>query len=190
MSYLDGKGNLESQGTGKSQPHYYNLDTWQLTTYSRFARILEHLENYWPIFQSGEMEKKVECLRNAVILEINFRHFPLIFTVPTAVQSLSDELLKYYQQVTRAILGDDPHLMKVYPRRACRYPVTLSSVLLLILFFFLRSLCWTFSQTPRSLPSCPTLYMSSVGYVLLAINRGGSEVKHHRAVDKRIFPSV
>ncbi|CAF92633.1 unnamed protein product [Tetraodon nigroviridis] len=34
-------------------------------------------------------------------------------TVPTAVQSLSDELLKYYQQVTRAILGDDPHLMKV-----------------------------------------------------------------------------
>ncbi|XP_003966840.1 TAF6-like RNA polymerase II p300/CBP-associated factor-associated factor 65 kDa subunit 6L [Takifugu rubripes] len=34
-------------------------------------------------------------------------------TVPTAVQSLSDELMKYYQQVTRAILGDDPHLMKV-----------------------------------------------------------------------------
>ncbi|XP_057208601.1 TAF6-like RNA polymerase II p300/CBP-associated factor-associated factor 65 kDa subunit 6L isoform X1 [Triplophysa rosa] len=34
-------------------------------------------------------------------------------TVPTAVQSLSDDLLKYYQQVTRAILGEDPHLMKV-----------------------------------------------------------------------------
>uniref|UniRef100_A0A7N6B4P4 TATA box binding protein associated factor (TAF) histone-like fold domain-containing protein n=1 Tax=Anabas testudineus TaxID=64144 RepID=A0A7N6B4P4_ANATE len=34
-------------------------------------------------------------------------------TVPTAVQSLSDDLLKYYQQITRAILGDDPHLMKV-----------------------------------------------------------------------------
>ncbi|XP_037116471.1 TAF6-like RNA polymerase II p300/CBP-associated factor-associated factor 65 kDa subunit 6L isoform X2 [Syngnathus acus] len=34
-------------------------------------------------------------------------------TVPSAVQSLSEELLKYYQQVTRAILGDDPHLMKV-----------------------------------------------------------------------------
>ncbi|XP_047424072.1 TAF6-like RNA polymerase II p300/CBP-associated factor-associated factor 65 kDa subunit 6L [Mugil cephalus] len=34
-------------------------------------------------------------------------------TVPTAVQSLSDELLKYYQQITRAILGEDPHLMKV-----------------------------------------------------------------------------
>uniref|UniRef100_A0A8C8E0S2 TAF6-like RNA polymerase II p300/CBP-associated factor-associated factor 65 kDa subunit 6L n=1 Tax=Oryzias sinensis TaxID=183150 RepID=A0A8C8E0S2_9TELE len=33
--------------------------------------------------------------------------------VPTAVQSLSDDLLKYYQQITRAILGDDPHLMKV-----------------------------------------------------------------------------
>uniref|UniRef100_A0A3B3UNX3 TAF6-like RNA polymerase II, p300/CBP-associated factor (PCAF)-associated factor n=1 Tax=Poecilia latipinna TaxID=48699 RepID=A0A3B3UNX3_9TELE len=34
-------------------------------------------------------------------------------TVPTAVQTLSDDLLKYYQQITRAILGDDPHLMKV-----------------------------------------------------------------------------
>ncbi|XP_051509630.1 TAF6-like RNA polymerase II p300/CBP-associated factor-associated factor 65 kDa subunit 6L isoform X2 [Myxocyprinus asiaticus] len=33
--------------------------------------------------------------------------------VPTAVQSLSDDLLKYYQQITRAILGEDPHLMKV-----------------------------------------------------------------------------
>lgn len=37
----------------------------------------------------------------------------VIVTVPTAVQSLSDDLLKYYQQITRAILGDDPHLMKV-----------------------------------------------------------------------------
>lgn len=36
-----------------------------------------------------------------------------LVTVPTAVQSLSDDLLKYYQQITRAILGDDPHLMKV-----------------------------------------------------------------------------
>ncbi|XP_043953768.1 TAF6-like RNA polymerase II p300/CBP-associated factor-associated factor 65 kDa subunit 6L isoform X2 [Gambusia affinis] len=34
-------------------------------------------------------------------------------TVPTAVQTLSDDLLKYYQQITRAILGDDPHLMKM-----------------------------------------------------------------------------
>uniref|UniRef100_A0A671M2V6 TAF6-like RNA polymerase II p300/CBP-associated factor-associated factor 65 kDa subunit 6L n=1 Tax=Sinocyclocheilus anshuiensis TaxID=1608454 RepID=A0A671M2V6_9TELE len=34
-------------------------------------------------------------------------------TVPTAVQSLSEDLLKYYQQITRAILGEDPHLMKV-----------------------------------------------------------------------------
>ncbi|XP_051939558.1 TAF6-like RNA polymerase II p300/CBP-associated factor-associated factor 65 kDa subunit 6L [Hippocampus zosterae] len=33
--------------------------------------------------------------------------------VPSAVQSLSEDLLKYYQQITRAILGDDPHLMKV-----------------------------------------------------------------------------
>ncbi|TNN47485.1 TAF6-like RNA polymerase II p300/CBP-associated factor-associated factor subunit 6L [Liparis tanakae] len=34
-------------------------------------------------------------------------------TVPTAVQSLSEDLLKYYQQITRAVLGEDPHLMKV-----------------------------------------------------------------------------
>ncbi|XP_023696132.1 TAF6-like RNA polymerase II p300/CBP-associated factor-associated factor 65 kDa subunit 6L [Paramormyrops kingsleyae] len=34
-------------------------------------------------------------------------------TVPTAVQSLSDDLYKYYQQITRSILGEDPHLMKV-----------------------------------------------------------------------------
>ncbi|XP_069036312.1 TAF6-like RNA polymerase II p300/CBP-associated factor-associated factor 65 kDa subunit 6L isoform X2 [Lepisosteus oculatus] len=34
-------------------------------------------------------------------------------TVPTAVQNLSDDLLKYYQQTTRAILGEDQHLMKV-----------------------------------------------------------------------------
>ncbi|KAJ8008104.1 hypothetical protein DPEC_G00101300 [Dallia pectoralis] len=34
-------------------------------------------------------------------------------TVPSAVQTLSEDLLKYYQQVTRAILGEDPHLMKV-----------------------------------------------------------------------------
>lgn len=35
-------------------------------------------------------------------------------SVPSAVQSLSDDLLKYYQQITRAILGEDPHLMKVW----------------------------------------------------------------------------
>ncbi|XP_030636006.1 TAF6-like RNA polymerase II p300/CBP-associated factor-associated factor 65 kDa subunit 6L [Chanos chanos] len=34
-------------------------------------------------------------------------------TVPSAVQTLSDDLLKYYQQITRAILGEDPYLMKV-----------------------------------------------------------------------------
>ncbi|XP_036261559.1 TAF6-like RNA polymerase II p300/CBP-associated factor-associated factor 65 kDa subunit 6L isoform X2 [Molothrus ater] len=33
--------------------------------------------------------------------------------VPSAVSSLSDDLLKYYQQITRAVLGDDPQLMKV-----------------------------------------------------------------------------
>ncbi|XP_078391056.1 TAF6-like RNA polymerase II p300/CBP-associated factor-associated factor 65 kDa subunit 6L isoform X2 [Cetorhinus maximus] len=32
--------------------------------------------------------------------------------VPVAVSSLSDELLKYYQQITRAVLGDDHRLMK------------------------------------------------------------------------------
>lgn len=36
-----------------------------------------------------------------------------ISSVPSAVQTLSDDLLKYYQQMTRAILGEDPHLMKV-----------------------------------------------------------------------------
>ncbi|XP_028916916.1 TAF6-like RNA polymerase II p300/CBP-associated factor-associated factor 65 kDa subunit 6L isoform X1 [Ornithorhynchus anatinus] len=34
-------------------------------------------------------------------------------SVPNAVSSLTDDLLKYYQQVTRAVLGDDPQLMKV-----------------------------------------------------------------------------
>ncbi|XP_051901209.1 TAF6-like RNA polymerase II p300/CBP-associated factor-associated factor 65 kDa subunit 6L [Pristis pectinata] len=33
--------------------------------------------------------------------------------VPMAVSSLSDDLMKYYQQVTRAVLGDDRQLMKV-----------------------------------------------------------------------------
>ncbi|NXA57191.1 TAF6L factor, partial [Nothocercus julius] len=33
--------------------------------------------------------------------------------VPSAVSALSDDLLKYYQLVTRAVLGDDPQLMKV-----------------------------------------------------------------------------
>ncbi|XP_039402681.1 TAF6-like RNA polymerase II p300/CBP-associated factor-associated factor 65 kDa subunit 6L isoform X4 [Mauremys reevesii] len=33
--------------------------------------------------------------------------------VPSAVSTLSDDLLKYYQHVTRAVLGDDPQLMKV-----------------------------------------------------------------------------
>ncbi|NXV91354.1 TAF6L factor, partial [Calonectris borealis] len=34
-------------------------------------------------------------------------------TVPSAVSTLTDDLLKYYQHVTRAVLGDDPQLMKV-----------------------------------------------------------------------------
>ncbi|KAM5248342.1 TAF6-like RNA polymerase II p300/CBP-associated factor-associated factor 65 kDa subunit 6L [Ctenodactylus gundi] len=34
-------------------------------------------------------------------------------SVPSAVSSLTDDLLRYYQQVTRAVLGDDPQLMKV-----------------------------------------------------------------------------
>ncbi|NXV24943.1 TAF6L factor, partial [Cepphus grylle] len=32
---------------------------------------------------------------------------------PSAVSTLTDDLLKYYQHVTRAVLGDDPQLMKV-----------------------------------------------------------------------------
>ncbi|XP_036273162.1 TAF6-like RNA polymerase II p300/CBP-associated factor-associated factor 65 kDa subunit 6L [Pipistrellus kuhlii] len=34
-------------------------------------------------------------------------------SVPSAVSSLTDDLLKYYQQVTHAVLGDDPQLMKI-----------------------------------------------------------------------------
>ncbi|XP_069501269.1 TAF6-like RNA polymerase II p300/CBP-associated factor-associated factor 65 kDa subunit 6L [Ambystoma mexicanum] len=34
-------------------------------------------------------------------------------TVPSTVSVLTDDLLKYYQQVTRAVMGDDPQLMKV-----------------------------------------------------------------------------
>ncbi|XP_075401692.1 TAF6-like RNA polymerase II p300/CBP-associated factor-associated factor 65 kDa subunit 6L isoform X2 [Tenrec ecaudatus] len=34
-------------------------------------------------------------------------------SVPSAVSSLTDDLLKYYQQVTWAVLGDDPQLMKI-----------------------------------------------------------------------------
>ncbi|XP_043913006.1 TAF6-like RNA polymerase II p300/CBP-associated factor-associated factor 65 kDa subunit 6L isoform X2 [Protopterus annectens] len=34
-------------------------------------------------------------------------------SVPSAVSTLTDDLMKYYQHVTRAVLGDDPHLMKV-----------------------------------------------------------------------------
>ncbi|XP_068027070.1 TAF6-like RNA polymerase II p300/CBP-associated factor-associated factor 65 kDa subunit 6L [Melanerpes formicivorus] len=33
--------------------------------------------------------------------------------VPSAVSTLTEDLLKYYQNVTRAVLGDDPQLMKV-----------------------------------------------------------------------------
>lgn len=33
--------------------------------------------------------------------------------MPSAVSTLTDDLLKYYQHVTRAVLGDDPQLMKV-----------------------------------------------------------------------------
>ncbi|XP_063001982.1 TAF6-like RNA polymerase II p300/CBP-associated factor-associated factor 65 kDa subunit 6L [Elgaria multicarinata webbii] len=34
-------------------------------------------------------------------------------SVPSAVSVLTDDLLKYYQHVTRAVLGEDPQLMKV-----------------------------------------------------------------------------
>ncbi|KAG7280440.1 hypothetical protein CRUP_028180 [Coryphaenoides rupestris] len=42
--------------------------------------------------------------------------------VPSAVQTLSDDLLKYYQQITRAILGEDPHLMKSNSKMAALLP--------------------------------------------------------------------
>ncbi|XP_049598997.1 TAF6-like RNA polymerase II p300/CBP-associated factor-associated factor 65 kDa subunit 6L isoform X1 [Syngnathus scovelli] len=68
VSYLDGKGNVEPQGTGKTP--------------------------------TGTPLSAPAANRR-------------VSQVPSAVQSLSEELLKYYQQVTRAILGDDTHLMKV-----------------------------------------------------------------------------
>lgn len=39
---------------------------------------------------------------------------PTTTAVPSAVSTLTDDLLKYYQHVTRAVLGDDPQLMKVH----------------------------------------------------------------------------
>ncbi|XP_061128320.1 TAF6-like RNA polymerase II p300/CBP-associated factor-associated factor 65 kDa subunit 6L isoform X3 [Syngnathus typhle] len=71
VSYLDGKGNVEPQGTGKTP-------------------------------SGAPLSAPAAAAANRRLSQ-----------VPSAVQSLSEELLKYYQQVTRAILGDDPHLMKV-----------------------------------------------------------------------------
>lgn len=45
--------------------------------------------------------------------------------VPSAVSTLTDDLLKYYQHVTRAVLGDDPQLMKVRPLINERTPLPL-----------------------------------------------------------------
>uniref|UniRef100_A0A672K976 TAF6-like RNA polymerase II p300/CBP-associated factor-associated factor 65 kDa subunit 6L n=1 Tax=Sinocyclocheilus grahami TaxID=75366 RepID=A0A672K976_SINGR len=60
----------------------------------------------------------IECAFNvnshcALHLSILCLFTCILLVVPTAVQSLSEDLLKYYQQITRAILGEDPHLMKV-----------------------------------------------------------------------------
>lgn len=46
----------------------------------------------------------------SMFLNFNLYLFPV---VPAAVSLLTDDLLKYYQRVTRAVLGDDLHLMKV-----------------------------------------------------------------------------
>lgn len=79
VSYLDGKGNLEPQGTGKGSEYILNVG-WYLLPWL--------LQSCWSLLLPS-------------------------FTVPSAVQTLSEDLLKYYQQITRAILGEDPHLMKV-----------------------------------------------------------------------------
>lgn len=47
--------------------------------------------------------------------------------MPSAVSSLTDDLLKYYQQVTRAVLGDDPQLMKVSEWAAIKDAVQVSN---------------------------------------------------------------
>lgn len=107
----------------QKQSNVGHIHTW-LTAKIRISNFFSWLVNY---FVSGvkcqlkliQNDSKRHCVfwqLHAWVKQVVFVYhlqWLLIVTVPVAVQSLSDELLKYYQQITRAILGDDPHLMKV-----------------------------------------------------------------------------
>ena len=132
--------------TVKESPEWFQLNIWLL-----FLFINHH------------------CMWVAVGISVSVLcpHF-WFFTVPTAVQSLSESLLKYYQQITRAILGDDPHLMKVADEHKLKFCVAQQCVTFYVFVSF-RWLCWISSQTPRLLSFCHTLFMSSVGYIFFSV---------------------
>ncbi|XP_034282216.1 TAF6-like RNA polymerase II p300/CBP-associated factor-associated factor 65 kDa subunit 6L [Pantherophis guttatus] len=58
-----------------------------------------------------------DCVETAVRVHVSYLdgkgNLEAQGSVPNAVSVLTDDLLKYYQHVTRAVLGDDPQLMKV-----------------------------------------------------------------------------
>lgn len=85
--------------------------------------------------------------------------------VPTAVQSLSDDLLKYYQLMTRAILGDDPHLMKVCSP-ALVQPCLCLSVPGSFLPSFLSSFCLAVRLSVRPSRSSKAWYSFSMMVIL------------------------
>ncbi|XP_063801063.1 TAF6-like RNA polymerase II p300/CBP-associated factor-associated factor 65 kDa subunit 6L [Pseudophryne corroboree] len=95
-------------------------------------------------------------------------------TVPAAVSLLTDDLLKYYQRVTRAVLGDDLHLMKV----ALQDLQTNSKVAALLPYFVyvvsgVKSVSHDLEQLSRllqlvrSLLWNPFLYLGSYGCSLM-----------------------
>ncbi|XP_073410744.1 TAF6-like RNA polymerase II p300/CBP-associated factor-associated factor 65 kDa subunit 6L isoform X4 [Dendrobates tinctorius] len=95
-------------------------------------------------------------------------------TVPAAVSMLTDDLLKYYQRVTRAVLGDDLHLMKV----ALQDLQTNSKIGALLPYFVyvvsgVKSVSHDLEQLSRllqlvrSLLSNPYLYLGSYGCSLM-----------------------
>ncbi|KAM4018238.1 TAF6-like RNA polymerase II p300/CBP-associated factor-associated factor 65 kDa subunit 6L isoform 1-T1 [Anomaloglossus baeobatrachus] len=95
-------------------------------------------------------------------------------TVPAAVSMLTDDLLKYYQHVTRAVLGDDLHLMKV----ALQDLQTNSKIAALLPYFVyvvsgVKSVSHDLEQLSRllqlvrSLLSNPYLYLGSYGCSLM-----------------------
>ncbi|XP_040184918.1 TAF6-like RNA polymerase II p300/CBP-associated factor-associated factor 65 kDa subunit 6L isoform X2 [Rana temporaria] len=95
-------------------------------------------------------------------------------TVPAAVSLLTDDLLKYYQRVTRAVLGDDLHLMKV----ALQDLQTNPKIAALLPYFVyvvsgVKSVSHDLEQLSRLLQLVrallwnPYLYLGSYGYSLM-----------------------